>query len=50
MLRTLTIRHAHALNDGSILTINNNYGPEWRLPSGAILAARTIQIGGQLTV
>jgi hypothetical protein len=39
----------NALNDGSILTINNNYGSEWLLPSGAILAARTIQIGGQLT-
>ena len=39
----------NVLNDGSILTINNNYGPEWRLPSGAILVARTIQVGGQLT-
>jgi hypothetical protein len=38
----------NVLNDGSILTINNNYGPEWRMPSGAILVARTIQIGGQL--
>jgi len=39
----------NVLNDGAILTINNNYGSEWLLPSGAILAARTIQIGGQLT-
>ena len=38
----------NALNDGSILTTNNTYGSQWLLPSGGILAARTIQIGGQL--
>ena len=39
----------NVLNDGSILTTNNNYGSQWLLPSGAILAARTIQVGAQLT-
>ena len=39
----------NVLNDGSILTINNNYGSQWLLPSGGILAARTIQIGGRLS-
>ena len=39
----------NVLNDGSILTTNNNYGSQWLLPSGAILAARNIQVGGQLT-
>jgi hypothetical protein len=39
----------NVMNDGSILTTNDNYGSQWLLPSGGILAARTIQIGGQLT-
>ncbi|MQA29963.1 MAG: TonB-dependent receptor [Luteitalea sp.] len=39
----------NVLNDGSILTTNNNYGSQWLLPSGGILAARTVQIGGQLS-
>jgi hypothetical protein len=38
----------NVLNDGSILTTNNNYGSSWLLPSGPILAARTIQLGAQL--
>jgi hypothetical protein len=37
------------LNDGSILTTNNNYGASWLLPSGPVLAARTFQVGAQLT-
>jgi hypothetical protein len=39
----------NALNDGSILTINNNYGVSWLLPRGPIHTARTIQVGSRLT-
>jgi hypothetical protein len=42
----------NVLNDGSILTINHNYGASWRLPegyAGGIVAPRLFQFGGQLT-
>jgi len=39
----------NAFNDGAILTPNNSYGSNWLLPAGPVLAARTIQMGAQVT-
>jgi hypothetical protein len=43
----------NVLNDGSVLQINNNYGPSWRQPqgtlAGGLMVSRLIQFGGQLT-
>ena len=40
----------NVLNDGSVVTINSNYGAFWLRPAGLGLAAgRLLQFGGQLT-
>ncbi len=43
----------NALNDSSILVINNNYGAFWRQPgggfSGGLVVSRLIQFGGELS-
>ena len=42
----------NAFNRGDILDINDQFGPNWRLPdgrAGGITAPRLFQVGGQLT-